>query len=97
MDSTTLRSAVLVVCLWCCACQPSAEQARDMLKHYREDAGARDEKMAECKANAGFVREDPSCLIAREALRQESRGSLRNLPPIGLNAEKNTAKDGQGD
>jgi hypothetical protein len=70
------------------ACQPSAEEAKELLQHYREDSGARTKMLNECQENAGFIRKDPECLIAREALRQEGRGSLRDLPPIGLSDPK---------
>jgi hypothetical protein len=58
--------------------------ARHTVAEYRADAQLRREVFTQCVNDPGTLGETPDCVNAREAERLEGRGSLRDLPPIGL-------------
>lgn len=69
------------------ACTPEADVARHTVEEYRADAELRRQVFAECVNDPGTLGQTPDCVNAIEAERLESRGSLRDQPPIGLNPE----------
>jgi len=66
------------------ACTPDAVVARHTVEEYRADAELRREVFAACADDPGTSGESADCVNAIEAERLESRGSLRDLPPVGL-------------
>lgn len=82
----TFISALAV--LSAAACTPNADVARHTLEEYRADAELRREVFAACANDPGTNGERADCINAIEAERLESRGSLRDLPPVGLDSER---------
>jgi hypothetical protein len=70
--------------LFAAACTPDADVARHTVAEYRADAELRREVFAACANDPGTSRESADCVNAIGAERLESRGSLRDLPPVGL-------------
>ena len=66
------------------ACTPDADVARHTVEEYRADPELRREVFAACAHDPGTSGESADCVNAIEAERLESRGSLRDLPPVGL-------------
>ena len=66
------------------ACVPDADVARHTVAEYRADAELRREVFAACANDPGTSVDSADCVNASEAERLESRGSLRDLPAIGL-------------
>jgi hypothetical protein len=77
-----LISAIAVVSV--AACTPDADVARHTVEEYRADSVLRREVFVACTNDPGTSGKSPDCINAIEAERLESRGSLRNLPPVGL-------------
>ncbi|QOJ31409.1 MAG: EexN family lipoprotein [Gammaproteobacteria bacterium] len=63
---------------------PEPLVAEHTVDEYRADARLRQAMFGRCKADPGSLGETPDCINAIEAERLESRGSLRDLPPLGL-------------
>jgi hypothetical protein len=63
---------------------PAPAVAEHTVDEYRADARLRQEVFGRCRADPGTLGETPDCINALEAERLESRGSLRDLPPLGL-------------
>jgi hypothetical protein len=70
------------------ACTQDADVARHTVEEYRADAELRREVFAACANDPGTLRESADCVNAIEAERLESRGSLRDLPPVGLDPDR---------
>jgi hypothetical protein len=66
------------------ACTSDADVARHTVEEYRADPELRREVFAACANDPGTSGERADCVNAIEAERLESRGSLRDLPPVGL-------------
>lgn len=66
------------------SCAPSPPVAQHTVAEYRADAALRREVFAKCLNDPGSLRQTPDCVNAREAERLESRGSLRDQAPVGL-------------
>ena len=66
------------------ACTPDADVARHTVEEYRADPELRREVFTACANDPGTNGESADCVNAIEAERLESRGSLRDLPPVGL-------------
>jgi hypothetical protein len=66
------------------ACTQDANVAQHTVEEYRADAELRREVFAVCANDPGTRGENADCVNAIEAERLESRGSLRDLPPVGL-------------
>lgn len=66
------------------ACTPDVDAARHTVEEYRADSELRREVFAACANDPGTSGESADCVNAIEAERLESRGSLRDLPPVGL-------------
>ena len=82
-----MRSFISVLAvLSTAACAPDANVARHTVEEYRADAELRREVFAACANDPGTSRERADCINAIEAERLESRGSLRDLPPVGLDS-----------
>ena len=80
-----MRSLYLLLLLGLtAACQPSAQQGKELMELYTSNREARTAKLTQCKEDGGFVREEFACLIAREAAKNDSIGSFRELPPLEL-------------
>lgn len=69
------------------ACTPEADVARYTVEEYRADTGLRRQVFTECANDPGTLGQTADCINAIEAERLESRGSLRDQPPVGLNPE----------
>lgn len=63
---------------------PDPAVARHTVQEYRADALLRRGVFAQCVNDPGTLSDTPDCINAREAERLESRGSLRDLPALGL-------------
>jgi hypothetical protein len=75
-----------VVTLWAAAaCAPVPETRT--VSYYRENPDALKAQLYACQEDPGTLHDTPNCINAREALRQEGRGSLRDLPAMGLPTE----------
>ena len=66
------------------ACKRDVNVARYTVAEYRANAGLRQEVVVKCSNDPGTLGQTADCINAREAERLESRGSLRNQPPVGL-------------
>ena len=66
------------------ACTKSPDEVVHTVDYYRAHALEREAAVAKCANDAGSLRDSPACVNAREAMRLEDTGSLRNLPPMGL-------------
>lgn len=63
---------------------PAPQVARHTVAEYRADAPLRRDMLNHCVNDPGTMGKSPDCINVREAERLESRGSLRDLPPVGL-------------
>ena len=70
------------------ACTAEPDVARHTVDEYRADAELRREVFAGCVNDPGTRGQNADCVNAIEAERLESRGSLRDVPPVGLEAER---------
>ena len=70
------------------ACTQDVNVARHTVDEYRANAELRREVFAACTSDPGTRRETADCVNAIEAERLESRGSLRDVPPVGLDPER---------
>lgn len=68
-----------------CACSPEPQKARYTVDEYMANPDAMDSKLKECANNPGDVRNDPDCENVKAAAERKGIGSLRDLPPMGLN------------
>jgi len=66
------------------SCAPQSPKAKHTVAEYRADASLRREVFTRCTNDPGGLGKTPDCVNAIEAERQESRGSLRDQAPIGL-------------
>lgn len=66
------------------SCSPGPPVAEHRVSEYRADAALRREIFARCVNDPGGLGQTPDCVNAREAERLESRGSLRDQAPVGL-------------
>ena len=69
------------------SCAPAPDPA-NTVSYYREHADERDAALKRCADDPGSLGKQPDCVNAREASRLEGIGSLRELPPLDLPAEK---------
>ena len=79
---TTVVTAVAAV--GTVACTPEANIARNTVAEYRANATLRRDLFERCVNDPGTLGQSADCVNAREAERLESRGSLRDQPPVGL-------------
>ena len=70
------------------ACTPEGNVARYTVEAYRANATLRRETVSRCVNDPGTLGRSPDCINAREAERQESRGSLRDQAPLGLRTDR---------
>jgi hypothetical protein len=70
-------------------CADKPDVARHTIEEYRADKALRRDAFKKCTNDPGTLRESADCINAIEAERLESRGSLRDAKPVGLNADKN--------
>lgn len=66
------------------SCSPGPPVAGHTVSDFRADAALRREVFARCRNDPGGLGQTPDCVNAREAERLESRGSLRDQAPVGL-------------
>jgi hypothetical protein len=73
-----------------CGCSPEPPKARYTVDEYLANPQAMEAKLHECANNPGDSGRDPECVNVRAAAERQGIGSLRDLPPMGLNppAEK---------
>ena len=69
------------------SCAPAPDQAKTV-SYYREHAEEREASLRKCADDPGSLGRQPDCVNAREAARLEGVGSLRELPPMELPAER---------
>ena len=69
------------------SCAPAPDLA-NTVPYYREHADERDAQLRKCTDSPGSLGQQPECVNAREAARLEGIGSLRELPPMDLPADK---------
>lgn len=82
------RTAFLVIAAMMgglAGCSPEAPQARYTVDEYLANPAAMDAKLKECANNPGDLGSDPDCVNVRAAAERKGIGSLRDLPPLGLN------------
>lgn len=90
-----VSSMVLIVAG--CAREPA--QTVNTVDYYLAHPDETERRLAECANNPGETENDPDCINAAAAGAQLSLGSLRDLPPIGLqqpNASDRKAPDAKG-
>jgi hypothetical protein len=75
--------AIAVITLSGCSPQPQA--ARYTVDEYVANPDAMDARLKECANNPGDFRDDPDCVNVKAAAERKGIGSLRDLPPMGLN------------
>lgn len=68
-----------------CGCSPEQQRARYTVDEYVANPDAMDAKLKECANNPGDSRNDPDCVNVTAAAERKGIGSLRDLPPMGLN------------
>ena len=66
-------------------CSPETPQARYTVDEYLTNPEAMDAALKECANNPGDSRNDPDCVNVHAAAERKGIGSLRDLPPMGLN------------
>jgi len=66
-------------------CSPEPKAARYTVDEYVENPDAMDARLKECANNPGDFRDDPDCVNVKAAAERKGIGSLRDLPPMGLN------------
>ena len=74
------------------SCAPAPDRA-NTVTYYREHAEERETQLQKCANDPGSLRHQPDCVNAREAARLESVGSLRELPPLDLPAERKPSNE----
>jgi hypothetical protein len=72
-----------------CGCSPEAQKARYTVDEYAANPEAMEAKLQECANNPGDSRNDPDCVNVKAAAERKGIGSLRDLPPMGLNPRSN--------
>ena len=83
------RFVIGVLSAFCAAaCTQDASVARHTVDEYRADAELRRGVFAACANDPGTRGESADCVNAIEAERLESRGSLRDVPPVGLDPSR---------
>ena len=78
------RHGGLLMTLLLAGCSPTPDDAHLTVEYYRAHAAERQRTVKECANDPGSLRNSRACANAREAVRIEDVGSLRNLPPMGL-------------
>jgi hypothetical protein len=95
-DIQRIASLVLVAMVGGLAgCSPEAPQARYTVDEYLANPAAMDAKLKECANNPGDLGSDPDCVNVRAAAERKDIGSLRDLPPLGLNPPDKGERPGQ--
>jgi len=74
------------------SCAPAPDRATTVA-YYREHPDERDAVLKRCADDPGSLGKQPDCVNAREASRLEGVGSLRELPPLDLPAEKKPSNE----
>jgi len=69
------------------SCAPVPDRA-NTVAYYREHAIEREAALKKCADDPGSLGRRPDCANALEAARLEGIGSQRELPPLGLPAER---------
>jgi hypothetical protein len=72
-----------------CGCSPQAPKARYTVDEYVANPDAMEAKLQQCANNPGDSRNDPDCVNVKAAAERKGIGSLRDLPPMGLNSRSN--------
>jgi hypothetical protein len=79
------RQFVLIATAALCGCSPEPQAARYTVDQYVANPEVMDAKLKECANNPGASRNDPDCVNVTAAAERKGIGSLRDLPPMGLN------------
>jgi hypothetical protein len=80
-----LRVTVAIAVIALSGCFPEPQTARYTVDEYVANPDAMDAKLKECANNPGDFRDDPDCVNVKAAAERRGIGSLRDLPPLGLN------------
>lgn len=80
---------VAAVAIAFCGCSREPEKARYTVDEYVANPDAMEARLKECANNPGDSRDDPDCVNVRAAAERKGIGSLRDLPPMGLNPDAN--------
>lgn len=78
----------IVVTISSAACAPSPEPTHQTVEYYRANSQVREAKVAECANDPGVLGKTPDCVNAKRAAELESIGSLRDLPPMQLDPNR---------
>jgi len=93
MNSNQFRLALFgAAAIGLCGCSPEPPGARYTVDEYVANPDAMDAKLQECANNPGDSRDDPDCVNVKAAAERKGIGSLRDLPPMGLNPPPNEPK-----
>jgi hypothetical protein len=76
------------------ACSQAPEQAQYTVEEYRANDTLREAKVKECTSDPGTLAGTPDCVNALRAASLESRGSLRESSPIGLDPVRDPLGNG---
>jgi hypothetical protein len=81
-----------------CGCSPEPQRARYTVDEYLANPDAMEATLKECANNPGDTRNDPDCVNVKAAAERKGIGSLRDLPPMGLNppTQEQPKSDDQG-
>jgi len=89
MPRLALSIALAMLLGLAASCTPPPPSAQHTVSEYRADASLRREVFARCLNDPGGLGRTPDCVNAREAERQESKGSLRDQAPVGFDPNRN--------
>lgn len=81
--SASVLLQVVVPFAFLIACAP--KQSQHTVEYYKSNESERKARLAECANDPGALKDDPLCVNARAADFDDAFGSMRDLPPVGLN------------
>lgn len=85
---------LLALVLLISACSQETARARYTVEDYRANDAMREAKVKECANDPGTLGKTPDCVNALRAASLESRGSLRESAPVGLDPKRNPFGNG---
>lgn len=90
MSQSIQRACLAMLCLAACTQEPKV--ARYTVDEYRADASLRRTQVAQCEADPGTLQDTPDCINAHAAAAFEDHPRVRDLPPLGLDPNKNSTR-----
>jgi hypothetical protein len=73
-------------------CSPEPPKAEFTVDEYLANPAAMNAKLKECANNPGDLRDDPDCTNVKAAAERQGVGSLRDLPPLGLEPSEDNGR-----